>query len=145
VMEVGKRIREIREDYGMSRNELARRVEVASNHLYMIETDHRTPSLGLIERIAHELRTEPAELLRGPATPKASAPPETGPDTAGEIIVYLSGEGSEPARNTAGELLSYLLAEGKLTVEDLEEASDALLREASESRQEEKEPVTNGE
>jgi transcriptional regulator with XRE-family HTH domain len=64
VMEVGKRIREVRDDYGMSRNELARRVGVAGNHLYQIEAGNRTPSLGLLERVAHALRVAPAELVR---------------------------------------------------------------------------------
>jgi transcriptional regulator with XRE-family HTH domain len=84
-MEVGKRIREVREDYGMSRNELARRVGVAGNHLYMIETDTRTPSLGLLEKVARELRTEPAELLREPA-PLAEVPPETGSSKTTQLI-----------------------------------------------------------
>jgi transcriptional regulator with XRE-family HTH domain len=78
-MDVGKRIREIRDDYGMSRNELARRVGVAGNHLYQIEAGTRTPSLGLIERVARELHTEPADLLREPvgfAQGKAEAPEE---------------------------------------------------------------------
>jgi transcriptional regulator with XRE-family HTH domain len=64
VMEVGKRIREVRDAYGMSRNELARRVGVAGNHLYQIEAGNRTPSLGLLERVAHALRVAPAELVR---------------------------------------------------------------------------------
>jgi transcriptional regulator with XRE-family HTH domain len=82
-MDVGKHIRDAREDFGMSRNELARRVNVAGNHLYMIETGLRMPSLGLVERVAHELHVTPADLVREepveePAVPKASAPPETG-------------------------------------------------------------------
>jgi transcriptional regulator with XRE-family HTH domain len=63
-MEVGKRIREVRDAYGMSRNELARRVGVAGNHLYQIEAGNRTPSLGLLERVAQALRVAPAELVR---------------------------------------------------------------------------------
>jgi transcriptional regulator with XRE-family HTH domain len=65
-MDIGTRVREVREDLGMSQAELARRVGVARNHIVMIEAGSRTPSLALLERIAHELRTEPAELLREP-------------------------------------------------------------------------------
>jgi transcriptional regulator with XRE-family HTH domain len=63
-MDIGRRIRETREDLGMPRNELARRVGVAGNHLYMIESGSRMPSLGLVERVAHALRVTPADLVR---------------------------------------------------------------------------------
>jgi transcriptional regulator with XRE-family HTH domain len=65
-MDIGTRVREVREDLGMSQAELARRAGVARNHIVMIEAGSRSPSLALLERIAHELRTEPAELLREP-------------------------------------------------------------------------------
>jgi transcriptional regulator with XRE-family HTH domain len=73
-MEVGKRIREARDAYGMSRNELARRVGVAGNHLYQIEAGNRTPSLGLLERVAHALRVAPAELVREGGLAKLAEP-----------------------------------------------------------------------
>jgi len=72
-MDIGRRIKEVREEYGMSGVVLARRAGVTSAHLNMIEHGSRTPSLGLLERIARELRTEPAEFLREPG--KAEAPP----------------------------------------------------------------------
>ena len=75
-MNIGVRVREAREDLGMSQAELARRTGVARNHIVMIEHGGRTPSVGLLEKIAHELRTEPAELLREPV-PLAEAS-ETG-------------------------------------------------------------------
>src|SRR5215203_6089834 len=70
-MNIGQRIREVREDLGMQAAVLARRVEVAPNTIYRIETGDRLPSVGLLEKIAWELRTEPAELLRGPNVPLA--------------------------------------------------------------------------
>src|SRR5215211_6223826 len=73
-MNIGQRIREVREDLGMQAAVLARRVEVAPNTIYRIEAGDRTPSVGLLEKIARELRTEPAELLREPV-PLAEAPP----------------------------------------------------------------------
>jgi len=72
-MNIGARVREAREDLGMSQAELARRAGVARNYIVMIEHGGRTPSVGLLEKIAHELRTEPAELLREPV-PLADAP-----------------------------------------------------------------------
>jgi transcriptional regulator with XRE-family HTH domain len=68
-MNIGQRIREIREDLGMQAAVLARRVEVAPNTIYRIEAGDRTPSVALLEKIARELRTEPAELMREPAVP----------------------------------------------------------------------------
>jgi transcriptional regulator with XRE-family HTH domain len=78
-MDIGRRVREVREDLGMQRTVLARRVGVAENTIYRIETAKRTPSMELLEKIARELRTEPAALLKEPAGPLAQAPqPESG-------------------------------------------------------------------
>src|SRR5215210_5598228 len=79
-MKIGQRIREVREDLGMQAAVLARRVEVAPNTIYRIEAGDRTPSVALLEKIACELRTEPAELMREPAVPLAKAPPP-GPES----------------------------------------------------------------
>src|SRR5215203_1443854 len=65
-MDIGRRVREVREDLGMQRTVLARRVGVAENTIYRIETGKRTPSVEVLEKIARELRTEPAEFLREP-------------------------------------------------------------------------------
>jgi transcriptional regulator with XRE-family HTH domain len=66
-MDVGRRIREVREELGMPRTVLARRVGVADNTIWRIEAGKRAPSMGMLEKIARALRTEPAELMRGPA------------------------------------------------------------------------------
>src|SRR5687768_10905379 len=71
-MDIGRRVREAREALGMQRTVLARRVGVAENTIYRIETGKRTPSIELLEGIARELRTQPAELLREPS-PSAEA------------------------------------------------------------------------
>lgn len=73
-MDIGRRVREVREDLGMQRTVLARRVGVAENTIYRIETAKRTPSMELLEKIARELRTEPAAFLREPAVPLGEAP-----------------------------------------------------------------------
>jgi transcriptional regulator with XRE-family HTH domain len=76
-LDIGHRIREIRENLGMQAAVLARRVEVAPNTIYRIEAGDRTPSVALLEKIARELRTEPAELLRE-TLPLPEASQETG-------------------------------------------------------------------
>jgi transcriptional regulator with XRE-family HTH domain len=65
-MNIGQRIREVREDLGMQAAVLARRTGVAPNTIYRIEAGDRTPSVALLEKIAHELRTEPADLFKEP-------------------------------------------------------------------------------
>jgi transcriptional regulator with XRE-family HTH domain len=76
-MNIGQRVREAREALGMQRTVLARRVGVAENTIYRIETAKRTPSVELLEKIARELRTEPADLFKEPV-PLAEASQETG-------------------------------------------------------------------
>jgi len=77
-MNIGQRIREVREDLGMQAAVLARRVGAAPNTIYRIEAGDRTPSVALLEKIARELHTEPADLFKEPV-PLAEASEETGP------------------------------------------------------------------
>jgi transcriptional regulator with XRE-family HTH domain len=72
-MNIGQRIKEVREELGMQAAVLARRVGVAPNTIYRIEAGDRTPSVALLEKIARELRAEPADLFREPV-PLADAP-----------------------------------------------------------------------
>jgi transcriptional regulator with XRE-family HTH domain len=65
-MNVGQRIREAREDLGMPQTVLARRVGVARNTIGRYESGEHEPSFAMLENIARELRTEPAEFLREP-------------------------------------------------------------------------------
>jgi transcriptional regulator with XRE-family HTH domain len=86
-MNVGQRIREARETLGMQRTVLARRVGVAPNTIWRYEAGHNEPSVAMMEKLARELRTEPAEFLRESApSGKASAPPETGPALLDKLI-----------------------------------------------------------
>ena len=71
-MDIGCRIRDVREDLGMPAAELARRVGVAPNTVWRYESGEREPSMAMLEKIARALRTEPAELLREPS-PSAGA------------------------------------------------------------------------
>jgi putative transcriptional regulator len=94
-MDIGQRVREIRKDLGMSAAELARRTGVARNTIVMIEAGRRTPSLGLVEKIARELRTEPADLFKEPV-PLDEALREAGPEEwvpIGEVLERIGAAG----------------------------------------------------
>jgi transcriptional regulator with XRE-family HTH domain len=94
-MNIGQRIREAREDLGMQATVLARRVGVAPNTIYRIEAGDRTPSVALLEKIAHELRTEPADLFKEPA-PLGEAPKEAGPEewlSLAEVVKRMGAAG----------------------------------------------------
>ncbi len=81
-MDIGQRIREAREDLGVPRTVLARRAGVAPNSLYLIETGRRRPSMTMLEKLARELRTDPAELMTETAfPPKGERRPEQPPLT----------------------------------------------------------------
>jgi len=102
-MNIGQRVRAAREDLGMQRTVLAHRVGVAENTIYRIETGRRTPSVELLEKIARELRTEPADLLKEPARPKSDAPHQAG------RVVYV-----RPIADSLEVSDQQLVAEGRL-------------------------------
>jgi transcriptional regulator with XRE-family HTH domain len=108
-MNIGQRVREAREALGMQRTVLARRVGVAENTIYRIETAKRTPSVELLEKIARELRTEPAEFLRDPALAgKAEAPP-AGPSLLDKAL----GAARRDAQLDAQAIARLFASEGK--------------------------------
>ncbi len=65
---VGQQIKEIRERKGLQRTTVARFANIHRNTLYLIEAGERTPSLGVLQRIADALEVPPRELF-----PKALA------------------------------------------------------------------------
>src|ERR687895_766105 len=96
-MDIGRRIREVREDLGMPVAVLARRIGVAPNTVWRYESGEREPSMTMLAKIARELRTEPADLLREPLAelthPLAAAPtlglPDEDPSYNEDLIIAL--------------------------------------------------------
>jgi transcriptional regulator with XRE-family HTH domain len=127
-MNIGQRIREVREDLGMQAAVLARRVEVAPNTIYRIEAGDRTPSVALLEKIARELRTEPAELMREPVPLDEAS--ETGPSgkSAARPSASASGhltlpfEALQELEENQVTAIFYALEEGRITIELAPEA-----------------------
>ena len=73
-MNIGRKVREVREDIGMPRAELARRIGMSETNMLRIESGQRQPSIRSLELIASALRTEPSQLLEHPGDE-----PEYGP------------------------------------------------------------------
>jgi transcriptional regulator with XRE-family HTH domain len=72
-MNVGKRLRELREERGLLQDELARKAHVARNTVSRIERGRLTPTVTMLEKLARGLGVEPGILL-SPTIPKASPP-----------------------------------------------------------------------
>jgi transcriptional regulator with XRE-family HTH domain len=89
-MNVGRRIKEARQGQDVPVTALAYRCGVSPATIYRIESGDRTPSMALLDKIARELRVEPAELLRE-SVPKASPRPEPGQQLAPEAMPGPSG------------------------------------------------------
>ena len=60
---IGRRIREWREDLGLSLHELARRSDVAPSTIQKVETGQMVPSIAIIMKIARGLERRPTELI----------------------------------------------------------------------------------
>jgi transcriptional regulator with XRE-family HTH domain len=76
-MDLGHRVRDLRNVQHLSQIELAARARVARNTLNRIENGHLMPTAPVIERLAEALGVAPGALFEEPV-PKVSAPPEPG-------------------------------------------------------------------
>jgi transcriptional regulator with XRE-family HTH domain len=120
-MNIGRRVREVREDLGMQRTVLARRVGVAENTIYRIETGKRAPSVELLENIARELRTDPAEFLREPVLLGKAEDPDTGrpADEYEEVLIPRTSLSDTDASQSALKFLFDYVGTYQDRVEDL--------------------------
>jgi transcriptional regulator with XRE-family HTH domain len=143
-MNIGQRIREVREDLGMQAAVLARRVGVAPNTIYRIEVGDRTPSVALLEKIARELRTEPADLFKEPVH-LDEAPREAGRPSVIDVALdaarrqialekqaMFGGRSSEPVldQHHVNEAMRRLREEYGLEGNDAEAVVDFVLKAA---------------
>ena len=65
-MDIGRRIRELREERGLSQDELARRLGVHPQSLWRYEHGERNLSASKIKEVATALNVEPGELFENP-------------------------------------------------------------------------------
>jgi transcriptional regulator with XRE-family HTH domain len=111
-MDLGRRVRDLRNARHLSQVELAARAGVARNTLNRIENGHLMPTAPIIEHLAEALDVVPGALFEEPVLPLAEPQPETGPaDTT---------KGPDPLDGWIGRALS----EGDFA-RDFERAKDS--------------------
>jgi transcriptional regulator with XRE-family HTH domain len=61
---VAKNLRKLRQNQGLSQEDLAHRADITANYVSSLEREEYAASVDVIERIAAALQVEPAELFR---------------------------------------------------------------------------------
>jgi transcriptional regulator with XRE-family HTH domain len=76
-MDVGKRLRQIREVKGLSQGDIERRSGLLRSYISRVEGGYTAPSLSTLEKFAKALEIEPYQLLfQGEGKPAAPKVPE---------------------------------------------------------------------
>src|SRR3712207_5612471 len=76
-MDVGRRVRELREARGLTQRELARRASLTPMGVSRIERAGNKSSALSIDRLARALNVDPGELFKDPTRPKVVTLPST--------------------------------------------------------------------
>ena len=61
---VARNLRRLRNEKGLSQEELADRADVSGNYIGMLEREENSASVDVLEKIAEVFGVEPADLLR---------------------------------------------------------------------------------
>src|ERR1041385_3247270 len=64
-MDVGKRLRQLREVKGLSQGDIERRSGLLRSYISRVEGGYTAPSLGTLEKFAKALEVEPYQILFG--------------------------------------------------------------------------------
>jgi transcriptional regulator with XRE-family HTH domain len=76
-MDIGKRLRELREAKGLSQGDIERRSGLLRSYISRVEGGYTAPSLATLEKFAKALEVEPYQLLfQGEGRPTALKMPE---------------------------------------------------------------------
>jgi transcriptional regulator with XRE-family HTH domain len=76
-MDIGKRLRELREAKGLSQGDIERRSGLLRSYISRVEGGYTAPSLATLEKFAKALEVEPYQLLfQGEGRPSAFKMPE---------------------------------------------------------------------
>jgi transcriptional regulator with XRE-family HTH domain len=101
-MTIGARIRELRQERGLSQEALGARSGISTFSVSRIETGKSMPGSATVEKVAHALGVEPGELFQAAGAGKAQAPSKSGQQVEITEEPSESGEG-KVYRVTAGE------------------------------------------
>jgi transcriptional regulator with XRE-family HTH domain len=74
MIRIGQRIRELREQHGLSQRDIERQTGIRRTYISKVEQEHVIPSLETIEKLASALRVPLYELLREPTSSGQTAP-----------------------------------------------------------------------
>jgi len=142
-MDLGHRVRDLRNAQHLSQVELAARASIARNTLNRIENGHLMPTAPVIEHLAEALDVTPGALFEEPAVPLDEVPKEAGrPGIAADRTLETEIADYDPYHwvqdKTTEELQQLALEEARFakpqTVEELFEGhktdKDAQLKEA---------------
>ena len=100
-MDLGKRLRGLREARGLSQGDIERRSGLLRSYISRVEGGYTAPSLATLEKFAKALEVEPYQLLfRGEGRPAAPKAPEAvGLGKPGQRLVKLFESMSSSNRN----------------------------------------------
>jgi len=65
VVQIGERLRQLREERALRQDELAERAGIGKNTVNRLEKNHTEPHMTTIRKLAQALEVDPAELVRG--------------------------------------------------------------------------------
>jgi len=65
VVQIGERLRQLREERALRQDELAERAGIGKNTVNRLEKNHTEPHMTTIRKLARALQVDPAELVRG--------------------------------------------------------------------------------
>ena len=99
--ELGPRLRQVREQRGLSARELARRIQCSPSLISQIERGLSAPSVGMLYALATELRTS-LDFLFGAAPAGDGTPGGVTVTAHGDGRVHMKGESEEGVARPAG-------------------------------------------
>ncbi|HEV2248234.1 MAG TPA: helix-turn-helix transcriptional regulator [Terriglobia bacterium] len=109
-MEIGKRIRTLREAKGLSQGDIEKRSGLLRSYISRVEGGYTAPSLATLDKFAKALEVEPYQLLfRGPGHPSAPrVPPQASQSKSVRKLIKYFEDMNTPNRKLILTLASKL-------------------------------------
>src|SRR5215217_2059441 len=121
-MDLGHRVRDLRNAQHLSQVELAARAGVARNTLNRIENGHLMPTAPIIEHLAEALNVAPGVLFEEPVVPLGEPPQGTGGwgREARGLAPYATPEERRAVLNEVGRAVQYEIRRAEYWEQELE-------------------------